>query len=136
MKRLSLSMVTLVLMIWTASYAQVQKNPKDTIRCYGLTELRDIAATLVYAKTCDTLLLNAKNMLANRDSMIKQKDFEISKQSSQLLFKDNIIGLKDEEITSLTKSLNTANKHKKLLFAGWGSTSLVLTGFIIYFAIK
>ena len=125
-----------LLMSWTASFAQTGKLTSDTIRCYGLTELRHIAATIVHGRTCDTLLANSKSMLANRDSLIKEKDIELSKLSSQLLLKDNIIGLKEQEITDLNNSLITANKHKKLLAIGWGSTSFVLTGFLIYFAVK
>jgi hypothetical protein len=75
-------------------------------------------------------------MLANRDSMIVEKDFEISKQSGQLLLKDKIIEIKEQEISNLNKHLLKANRHKKMLSIGWGSTSIVLTGFLIYFAIK
>jgi len=75
-------------------------------------------------------------MLANRDSMITEKDLVISKQSSQLIFKDSIIKLKEQEISDLNESLRIANNHKKLLGIGWGSTSLILTGFLVYFAIK
>jgi len=120
----------------TASYAQTGKPQPDTIKCYGITELRYIAATIVEARACDTLLANSKNMLANRDSMIVEKDFEISKQSGQLLLKDKIIEIKEQEISNLNKQLLRANRHKKLLSIGWGSTSIVLTGFLIYFAIK
>lgn len=126
----------LLLISLTASYAQTGKPTPDTIKCYGITELRYIAATIVEARACDTLLTNTKNMLANRESMIVEKDLEISKQSSQLLLKDKIIDIKDQEISNLNESLLKANRHKKLLTLGWGSTSVVLTGFLIYFAIR
>ena len=75
-------------------------------------------------------------MLANRDLVIKEKDVELSAMSTQLLFKDKLIGVKEDEINRLGLDLNTANNHKKLLTIGWGSTSFILTGFLIYFAIR
>lgn len=68
--------------------------------------------------------------------MIVEKDLELSKQSGQLLLKDKIIEVKDQEIVDLNKDLKKANTHKKLLTIGWGSTSIVLTSFLIYFAIR
>lgn len=75
-------------------------------------------------------------MLANRDSMIVEKDLELFKQSGQLLLKDKILEVKEQEISNLNKYLDRANLHKKLLGIGWGSTTVVLTGFLIYFAIR
>lgn len=129
-------MVMLLLISWTVSYAQTGKSTPDTVRCFGITELRHIAGTIVEARACDTLLANSKKMLANRDSMIVEKDLELSKQSGQLLLKDKIIEVKDQEIVDLNKDLKKANTHKKLLTIGWGSTSIVLTSFLIYFAIR
>jgi len=125
-----------MLLSLTVSFAQKPKENVDTVKCYGITELRDITACFVELEACDTLLANAKMMLANRDTMIKEKDKEIMLVNGQSLFKDKIIDVKNEEILQLTKDLNKANKHKQLLLLGWGSTNLVLTGFIIFFAIK
>jgi hypothetical protein len=136
MKRSSLFLTLLLLISWTVSYAQTGKPQKDTIKCYGLTELRYIAATMVEARACDTLLDNSRKLLSNRDSMIVEKNIEISKQSSQLVLKDKIIEAKDKEIVDLNLDLTTANNHKKLLAIGWGSTSFVLTAFLIYFAVR
>ena len=136
MKRSSLFTVMLLLISLTASYAQTGKPLPDTIKCYGITELRYIAATVVEGRACDTLLANTKSMLANRDSMIVEKDLEISKQSNQLLLKDKILEVKEQEISDLNKYLSSANRDKKILAVGWGSTSVILTGFLIYFAIR
>ena len=91
---------------------------------------------MIELETCDTLLSNSRIMLANRDLVIKEKDVELSSMSTQLLFKDKLIGVKEDEINRLGLDLNTANNHKKLLTIGWGSTSFILTGFLIYFAIR
>lgn len=136
MKQLSLYMVMLLLLNWTVSFAQTGKSKQDTIRCYGITELRHIASTIIQGRTCDTLLSNTKAMLSNRDSLIKEKDLEISKQSIQLLLKDKILEVKEQHILELNKALERSERHKKLLTIGWGSTSVVLTGFLIYFAVR
>lgn len=136
MKQLSLYMVMLLLLNWTVSYAQTGRPKQDTIRCYGITELRHIASTIIQARSCDTLLANTKSMLSNRDSLIKEKDLEISKQSIQLLLKDKINEVKEQHIMDLTLSLDKAEKHKKLLTIGWGSTTLVLTGFIVLLSLR
>lgn len=74
-------------------------------------------------------------MLANRDSLIKEKDNEIYKQSIQLILKERIITDNHNQIDDLTKQLNTVKTHRKLLGIGWGSTSLVFVGMIFYLAI-
>lgn len=120
----------------TVSYAQSQRDVKDTIKCYGITELRVIAASMIELEACDTLLSNSRSMLANRDSLILEKDYELSVLSGELALKDKLIRVKEDDIKSLNLNLDKANKHKKLLTLGWGSTSFLLTGFLIYFAIK
>lgn len=120
----------------TALYSQSQKDLRDTIKCYGITDLRNIAASLIELEACDTLLVNAKSMLANRDSLIKEKDIEIFKQSNQLILKEKIIVDNHNQLDKLTQQLNTVKNHRKLLGIGWGSTSLVFVGMIFYLAIR
>lgn len=120
----------------TVSYAQNQKENTDTIKCYGVTELREIASVFIELDACDTLLSNAKNMLANRDSLIDEKDIEINSQALQLTLKEKIIADNNSQIDNLTKQLNAVKKHRKLLGIGWGSTSLVFVGMIFYLAIR
>ena len=134
-KRSSLFILKLVLLSWTASFAQSPKGNTDTIKCYGVTELREIASCFIELDACDTLLSNAKSMLANRDSMIKEKDGEIYSQSLQLILKEKIITDNHNQIDNLTNQLNTVKTHRKLLGIGWGSTSLVFVGMIFYLAI-
>lgn len=120
----------------TVSYAQNRKEAKDTIKCYGITELREIASCFIELDACDTLLSNAKTMLVNRDNMIKEKDSEIYSQSLQLMLKEKIITDNHNQIDNLTNQLNTVKTHRKLLGIGWGSTSLVFVGMIFYLAIR
>lgn len=120
----------------TVSYAKAQKENTDTIKCYGVTELREIASCFIELDACDTLYTNCKTMLANRDAVILEKDAQLSSQSGIILMKDKIIGIKEDDISKLTDALNKANNHKKLLAIGWGSTSAILTGFLIYFAVR
>ena len=81
----------------TQLYAQDGKQGQDTIRCYGITELRYIANTVVELHACDTLLSISKAKLANRDSFIVEKNIEIISLGKQLTQKDNIITSKDKE---------------------------------------
>jgi hypothetical protein len=74
-------------------------------------------------------------MLANRDSLIILKDSEISNQHLQLVFKDKIIDVKEQQIIQLDKALAKSKLRSKLLNFGWGSASVVLTGFLVYFVI-
>lgn len=112
-------------MCLTQSYAQDGKPGQDTTRCYGITELRYIANTVVELQTCDTLLSVANTKLVNRDSLIKEKGVEISMLNKQLVLKDNIITEKDKEIKDLKDDVEKLGNHKRWLKAGWIATSTV-----------
>jgi hypothetical protein len=126
----------LLLQSLTVSYAQVGKQNPDTVRCYGLTELRYIAATIVEGLTCDTLLAESYVKISNRDLLIAEKDKEIDDQLQIIQFKDKIIILKEEEITKLTKDLEKEKRKLKWTKLGWVSTSAIFSGLLIYFAIN
>jgi hypothetical protein len=115
------------------SYAQLGKQNLDTVRCYSLTELQYIAVTLVEARACDTLLDNANSKLSNRDSLISEKTFEISKLSGQIILKDKIIAVKEEELKKAQDDLITEKDKHKWTKLGWGATSVVLGSALIYF---
>jgi len=123
-------------MNWTASSAQTGKPNPDTVRCYGITELQHIAATLVEARACDTLLSNANAKLANRDTLIKEKDYEIAQLSGQLVLKDKIIEVKEQEIKEINLRLESSETKRKWLKFGWGSTSVILGGALVYFILN
>lgn len=121
----------LLLINWTVSFAQSGRPGQDTVKCYGFTELRYIAASLIELDACDTLLSTTKKMVANRDSMIVEKDVEISGLSGQLLLKEKIIADKDKDINDLNLKLDNANNANKWLKIGWGATAAVLVLSII-----
>lgn len=123
-------------MCWIQSYAQLGKPSPDTVRCYGLTELQHIAATMVEARTCDTLLSVANAKLANRDTLIKEKNYEISQLSGQLVLKDKIIEVKDAEIKQINLHLEKAERQKRWLKFGWGSSAIILGGALVYFILN
>jgi hypothetical protein len=114
--------------------AQTGNTNPDTVRCYGLTELRYIAASLVEGRACDTLLAVANAKLENRDSLIKEKNREINMLNTESDIKDRIIKGKEEDITKLNEKLSTANTQKHWLKIGWLSSTVafaVLTGYLL-----
>lgn len=123
-------------MSWTASSAQTGKEIPDTIKCYGITELKWIAAGLVEGKACDTALAITKSKLENRESLIVQKDSEIGALNKQLSLKESIIDEKDKRILVLNDQLSSEIRKKKWLKFGWGATSAVLTGVLAFFIIN
>lgn len=70
-------------------------------------------------------------MVANRDSMLVEKDVEISGLSGQILLKEKIITSKDKDISDLNLKLESANNTNKWLKIGWGATAAVLVLSII-----
>lgn len=110
-------------------------NPsQDTIKCYGVTELKYIATGLVEGRTCDTLLSLANSKLQLKDTLIQEKDIEISNLNKINGFKDQIIGRKDAEIESLNKQVAKEIRKQKLLKYGWIATSTVLGVIILILA--
>ena len=116
----------------TVSYAQPGKPNPDTSRCYGLTELKYIAISLTEGRACDTLLSTAKEKVIIKDSIIKEKDLQISKYLSEGHLKDKQISDRDTNIKTLTDSYNKeVSRHNWTKF-GWGGTTVVLGVTILY----
>ena len=107
-------------------------TPKDTTRCYGITELARIAAGLVNGKTCnDTLLPIAKAQLAQKDSIIKENKIQNNILSIQLSLKESIIKDKDVKIEALDLHISSLETKNKWLKFGWlGSTIAIVTTFV------
>ncbi len=122
-------------MSWTPLYAQTGSTSPDTVKCYGLTELRYIAASIVEGRACDTLLSVANAKLDNRDSLVKEKDREIAMLNTQSAIKDRIIKIKEQDIADLTEKLSVANNEKRWLKIGWLSSSIVLGVSLAYFIV-
>ena len=136
MKKSRLFILLLLLISWTASYAQTGKPSSDTIKCYGITELQHIAASLVSGRGCDTLLSNANAKLANRDSLIIEKNYEITRDTISLRLQKGIIAIRDTTITGLNGDVTKLKRQKKWLKFGWVSSIVAILGTGTYFAVK
>lgn len=126
MKQLNLYLIVLLLANWTALSAQPGVS-KDTSRCYNLTELRKIAKTAVDLHTCDTLLANSKKMLANRDTLIKEKDYTITQYSLTVGLKDQMIKNREDTLAVRDKRIKKLTNQKKGILIGWSATAIILT---------
>jgi len=126
----------LLLQSWTISYAQTGKQNPDTVRCYGLTELQYIAATIIEGITCDTLLGECYVKISNRDTLIYDMQLEIDNLVQIIQFKDKIILLKEDEITKLTEDLKKEKRKLKWTKLGWVSTSVLFSGLLVYFVVN
>jgi hypothetical protein len=126
----SLYTALLLFLISTASYAQVIKVNLDTSRCYGITELRDIASRINDADKCEELLENSNAKIAVKDTVIALKDKELSLQSSEIVLQKSIINNQNTEIQSLTIKFDDEVKRHKWTKLGWATTSVVLSAVI------
>lgn len=119
-------------MISIPSYAQIGKLHQDTVKCYGLTELRYIATTMVEGKTCDTLLSIAKQKLATRDTLVQEKDVEIFKLNKEIRIKDSALAKNANTIQEINLNLDTQKTKNKWLKYGWIVSTIFLSGIILY----
>lgn len=126
----SLYTALLLFLTWTVSYAQVVKVNLDTSRCYGLTELRDIAASITEGDKCNESLKNSNAKIAVKDTVIALKDKELSLQSSEIVLQKSIINNQNTEIQSLTIKFDDEVKRHKFTKLGWATTSVVLSAVI------
>jgi len=115
----------------TQLYAQIGVS-KDTIRCYGITELRLIARTAVDLNTCDTLLSIAKSKITNRQALIEEQRVEISKFTSLNQVKDEVIVVRDNTIKDQKKEIKKLSRRLLWAKIGWVATAVAEAGLIIY----
>jgi hypothetical protein len=119
-----------MLISWTPSLGQ---TGSDTVKCYTLSELKQIATGLVQYKSCAKQLEYANQMIINRGYDIDIKNVQIINLNKQLGLKDNIISIKDQDLDIVSRQLKIAelkNKHSKLgftLMSGIASTLLIYT---------
>lgn len=118
------------------SSAQTGKPNQDTSKCFGYTELRYIAASLVEGRTCDTLLGIAKAKLVNRDSTIKELNTQKSKLQAQSDLKEALLKMKEDDNKLLAKDLKRAQLNLKWTKFGWAATAVLLSATATYFAIR
>lgn len=122
--------VTIVLLfLTTISKAQVS----DTTICYGYQELRYISSSLISARSCDTLLINANKKIAKYDTLCNEKDYEISKLEA--IGDVNIAIIKEREKTIEEKNAQIKKSERKIrwLKTGWIASVCALTGTTFYF---
>ena len=119
-------------MSWIPLSAQqsLSVKPQDTIKCYNLVELQQIAATLADCEACDTLLSVANFKIKNREDLIKEKDAEISHMSGQSMLREAIITHKDETISQLNEDIISLTQQRNWIGIGLGSTTLLLGGLL------
>lgn len=134
MRQLNLYLIQLLLISWTVSSAQLGVS-KDTSRTYGITELRKIAKTAVDLNTCDTLLSNSKKMLANRDTLLKEKDYTITQYSLTVGIKDQFIKNREDTIAVRNKRIHKLNNQKKGILIGWVASAVLEAALFIYLII-
>ena len=89
---------------------------------------------MVEGKTCDTLLSIAKQKLANRDTLIQEKELEISKLNREIRIKDSAITTSENTIREINLNLDTEKTKNKWFKYGWIATSVFLGGVIVYVA--
>lgn len=135
-KHVTVTLSLILCVINQLSYGQIGKPNQDTVKCYGFTELRYIAATLVEARACDTLLAISKAKLANRDFLVKEKDYQLSKVQTAADLKDALLKMKDDDNIKLTKDLKKEKLRHKFTKFGWASSVVVLSAAVVYFIIK
>jgi hypothetical protein len=136
MKKSSLFTVLLLLSSLTVSYAQTGKSNQDTIKCYGVTELRHIASTIVAGRACDSALVNSKEIILNRESLIQEKEVVINSLNKQLSLKDQIILKKEDDIKAINLKLDKEIKKHKWTKYGWIATSVILGSLTVITAIN
>ena len=136
MKNISLSTVLLLLLSWTASFAQTGKPISDTTKCYGLKELQYISSSLVAGRACDTSLANANAKLLNRINFIKEKEVEITALNEQLSLSNKIILKKEEDIKAINLHLDKEKRKHKWTKFGWGATSVLLGALVVGVALN
>ena len=135
MRQLNLYLIQLLLLSWTASFAQLGVS-KDTSRTYGITELRKIAKTAVDLNTCDTLFATSKKMLANRDTLLKEKDYTITQYSLSVGLKNQQIKNREDTLAVRDRKIRKLNNQKKAILVGWAATAILEAALIIYLIIN
>lgn len=114
------------------AYAQIGKVNQDTIKCYGITELKFIALSLVEGRACDTLLITANEKINLKDTVIQEKNYQLKKKSDEILVFNKLVERKDSTITTLNSKYDKEVNHHKWTKYGWAGTSFILIVTIIY----
>ena len=137
----------LLLLSGTASYGQTGSHIiytlDDTLTCYTNPEMVRITTRIVRAKECDTLLTTCELQLLEKDSSItalyntiESKDSVIFNLHGIIMDQEAIVTGKNNEISELRKVLKKDARKLKLVKLGWATTTIALTGVIVYLIAK
>ena len=66
-------------------------------------------------------------MLANRDTLIKEKDYTITQYSLTVGIKDQMIKNREDTIAVKNQKIKNLTNQKKAIIVGWSATAIVLT---------
>jgi len=101
-----------------------------------MSDLQKIALKLTKGQQCDTLLQISEAQLMNRDSAIILKDKAIKSFMLESGLKEQIITDKGLQIDLLKKDLKKTQRKLKWTKFGWGTTTLLLSVAVGYFAFQ
>lgn len=117
-----------MLISWTQLLGQ---TGRDTIKCYTISELKNIATGLVEYRSCIRQLDYADQIILNRDNDIDIKNQQILNLSNQISLKDKLIMFKSTEIDFLSKQLKLVEIKNKNLSRGFNIMVGIATTAII-----
>ena len=120
----------------TQSYAQVGVQTSKPVNCYDSTESVYIATSLIKGNTCDTMLTTANKKLANRDSIIVEKNTQIESYTLSSDIQTQIISKREETIDEKNSEIHKLGKVIKWLKIGWVSSVAILVGVITIVSVK
>lgn len=105
-----------MLMSWTPSLGQ---TGSDTVKCYNLSELKQIATGMVEYRSCVKQLDYANQMILNRGFDIDIKNVQIENLNKQISLRDKIIDIKDKEVVDLSKQIKVLEIRNRNLGRGF-----------------
>jgi len=113
----------------------LKAQSSDTVRCYGVTNLRKIAIILTKGQRCDTLLKLSELQLQNRDTTILLLNKSINGLKTESSIKESIISKKQTEIDIINLQLKKTKRKLWWTKVGWLTTTVSLAagmGYIIF----
>lgn len=128
--------VTLLLLNLTALYGQQLKSNPDTIKCYGITELKAIAAGLTHGEECDTLLIIANYKIKFKDSIIGTLDNEVLNLNKICIYKQDMLNNAQEDLKSVNLHLKKEIRRNNWTKVGWIATTVFLSGLVTYLIVR
>lgn len=121
----------------------LQSNSGEILTCYTQEELIKIANSILQGKKAIELNAIINQQLIIKDSIIQANSNElfaknniINDKESKLILKENIITGKNLDIDNLNLTIKKLNRKLNWTNLKWGTTTVVITGGLIYFMIN